>query len=159
MDLRFIYALILTVLPVTELRAGLPLAIVYSLEHNIPVLFVFSSIILLNILVIFFIFYFLDNLHEFFMKIKIYRKFFERYLEKFQKKVDKFEKKYETIGFLALTLFVAVPLPGTGAWTGCLASWLLELDRKKSILAISIGVFIAGILILLGTLGFINIFS
>ena len=58
---------------------------------------------------------------------------------------------------MALVLFVAVPLPGTGAWTGCLLSWLLDLDRKKSILAISIGVLIAGLFILFGTLGFLNL--
>lgn len=158
MDLKFIYALILTVLPITELRAGLPIAIVYAIEHNIPIMLIFSLVVLLNILVIFFIFYFLDNLHNIFMSLKFYRKFFEAYLKRFQKKVDKFEKRYKTFGFLALVLFVAVPLPGTGAWTGCLVSWLFGLDRKKSILAISLGVLIAGILVLLGTLGFINLF-
>ena len=158
MDLRLIYALILTIMPVTELRVGLPMAIFYAIEHKIPIALIFSLVILLNILVIFFIFYFLDNIHKGFMNIKIYRKIFKIYLKKFQKKVDKFEKKYETLGFVALTFFVAIPLPGTGAWTGCLVSWLLGLNRKKSVLAIASGVTIAGILILLGTLGFINFF-
>jgi len=80
-------------------------------------------------------------------------------MKRFQKKVDKFEKRYESIGFLALVLFVGIPLPGTGAWTGCLVSWILGLNRKKSIFAISLGVLIAGVLILLGTLGFISWFS
>lgn len=158
MDLKLIYALILTIMPVTELRAGLPIAVVYAIEHNIPIMLIFSLVVLLNILVIFFIFYFLDNLHKIFMNLKFYRKFFEAYLKRFQKKVDIFEKKYETLGFLALVLFVAIPLPGTGAWTGCLASWLLGLNRKKSILAIALGVLIAGIFVLLATLGFINLF-
>ena len=158
MDLKLIYALILTIMPVTELRVGLPIAIVYAIEHNIPIMLIFPLIVLLNILVIFFVFYFLDNLHNTFMNLKFYRKFFEAYLKRFQKKVDIFEKRYETLGFLALVLFVAIPLPGTGAWTGCLISFLLGLDRKKSILAISLGVLIAGILVLLGTLGFINLF-
>ena len=159
MDLRLIYAILLTIMPVTELRVGLPLAITYALEYNIPIVFVFILILLLNILLIFFIFYFLDNLHHVFMNVKIYRKFFEKYLKIFQRRVDKFEKKYETGGFLALMLFVAVPLPGTGAWSGCLLSWLLDLDRKKSIIAIGSGIIIAGVLILLGTLGFISLFS
>ena len=76
-----------------------------------------------------------------------------------QKKVDKFEKKYNTTGFLALMIFVAIPLPGTGAWTGCLISWFLDLDRKKSLLYISLGVLIAGIITTLASLGIINIFS
>lgn len=158
MDLRLIYAFILTIMPVTELRVGLPIAIIYAIEHNIPIILIFSLIILVNVLLIFFVFYFLDNLHHALMNVKGYRKFFEAHLKRFRKKVDKFEKRYESIGFLALVLFVAVPLPGTGVWTGCLASWLLELDRKKSILAISLGVLIAGTLVLLGTLGFISFF-
>ena len=55
-------------------------------------------------------------------------------------------------------LFVAVPLPGTGAWSGCLVSWLLGLDRKKSILAISLGVIIAGLIILFASLGVFSLF-
>jgi len=159
MDLRIIYAIILAMLPISELRGGLPLAIIYANQHNIPIFLVFSLIVMINILIIFFVFYFLDNIHHLFLKIKIYRKFFDKYLEKFQRKVDKFEEKYSSIGFLALSLFVAIPLPATGAWSGCLISWLLDLDRKKSIFAISLGVIIAGILVLLGTLGFLNLFS
>jgi|TARA_B100000315_G_scaffold223780_1_gene228861 uncharacterized membrane protein len=158
MDLKLIYALILTIMPLTELRVGLPIAITYAIEKNISVFLIFSIVVLLNILVIFFIFYFLDNIHKIFMNIKIYRNIFDKFLERFQKKVDKFERKYESLGFLALILFVAIPLPITGVWTGCLASWLLGLDRKKSILAIALGVIIAGVLVLLGTLGVINLF-
>ncbi|GBE19985.1 putative small multi-drug export protein [archaeon BMS3Abin17] len=157
MDLKLLYALILTIMPVTELRVGLPLAILYAIENNISIALIFSLVLLLNILVIFFIFYFLDNLHHIFMNSEYYRRIFEAYLKRFRKRVDKFEKKHESLGFLALILFVAVPLPGTGAWTGCLVSWLLGLNRKKSILSIAIGVTIAGILILLGTLGFISL--
>ncbi len=157
MDLRLIWAMLLTIMPVTELRVGLPLAILYATDNGIPIWLIFTLIILLNILIIFFIFYFLDNLHQIFLKSKIYRKLFEKYLEKFQRKVDKFEKRYDALGFLALVAFVAVPLPGTGAWTGCLVSWLADLDRKKSILAISLGILIAGLLILFGTLGFLSL--
>ena len=158
MDFRLIYALILTVMPVTELRAGLPLAIVYARENSIPLLLVFSLIVLLNILMIFVIFYLLDTAYKLFKNIKFFKKFVALYLNRFQKKIDKFEKKYETIGFLALVLFVAVPLPGTGGWSGCILSWLLGLDRKKSILAIAAGVSIAGTIIFIGTLGFISLF-
>ncbi|MFH1917930.1 MAG: small multi-drug export protein, partial [Nanoarchaeota archaeon] len=125
MDLRLLYAIIFTILPITELRVGLPLGIKYAIDNNLPIVFVFLLIVLINILLIFFVFYFLDNLHHIFMKINIYRRLFEKYLKIFQKKVDKFERKYEVTGFLALMFFVGVPLPGTGAWSGCLVSWLL----------------------------------
>ncbi len=159
MGLKLFYALLLTIMPLTELRLGLPVAITYAIEEGVSISLIFSLVILLNILLIFFVFYFLDHLHSYFMKIKFYRKNFEFFLKRFQRKVDKFERKHESLGFLALVLFVAVPLPLTGAWSGCLVSWLLGLDRKKSILSISLGVLIAGILVLMGTLGFIKLFS
>ncbi len=159
MDLRLIYALILSILPISELRGGLPLAIVYANENNISLGLIVPLIILANILAIFLAFFFLDKIHHVFLRSGRYKKFFDKYVERIQKKVDKFEKQYSSIGFLALTLFVGVPLPATGAWSGCLIAWLLDLDRKKSILSISLGVVIAGILMLLGTLGFLHIFS
>lgn len=159
MDLRLLYAILLTLMPVSELRGGLPLAVIYALDNNIPLVFVFFLIVLVNIFLIFFIFYFLDKLHYEFMKLKFYKKFFENYLKKFQKKVDKFEGKYTAFGFWALIIFVAVPLPGTGAWSGGLLSWLLGLDRKKSILSIALGVIIAGLIVFLGTLGLLSFLS
>ena len=159
MDFRLLYALFLTIMPDTELRVGLPIAIIYAIDKNIPLFLIFLTIILTNILIIFFIFYFLDNINSFFMKFNFYNRVFGGFLKKFQKKVDKFEKRYETIGFLALIFFVAIPFPGTGVWSGSLISWILDLNRKKSIISISLGVIIAGILVLLGTLGFINLFS
>jgi uncharacterized membrane protein len=159
MDLGIIWAIILSMLPVTELRIGLPKAIIYANQHNIPIVLIFSLIVMANILAIFLAFFFLEKFHPLFLKLKGYKRFFDRYVEKFQGKVDKFEKKYSAIGFLALSLFVAIPLPATGAWSGVLISWLLDLDRKKSILAISLGVVIAGVLVLLGTLGFLTLFS
>ena len=158
MDLRLFYAIILTLMPFTELRVGLPIAIIYAIDKNISIFLIFSLIILLNILLIFFVFFFLDHLHSALMNIKIYKKTYNVFLKKFQKKVDKLEKRHEVLGFLALTLFVAIPLPGTGAWTGTLASWILGLNRKKSILAIALGVLIAGIFILFGTLGVLGLF-
>lgn len=159
MDLRFLYAIILSILPLSELRGGIPLAILFARDNGIPIILAISSVILANILIIFFVFYFLDNIHHALTRNNLYKRIFEKYLGKFQKKVDVFEKKYQSAGFLALMIFVAVPLPGTGAWTGVLISWLLDLDRKKSIFYISLGVLIAGIIVSLATLGIIGIFS
>lgn len=159
MDLRLIYALVLTIMPVTELRIGLPLAITYALENDIPVFLIFFLILFVNILIIFFVFYFLDNLHKVLMNWKFYKRIFTRYMKRFQKRIDKFEKRHEKLGFVALVLFVAVPLPGTGAWSGVLVAWLLGLDRKKSIISIALGILIAGLIILFATLGIISFFS
>ena len=158
MVLKLVYSIMFTLLPVTGLRVGIPLASSYALQNNIPIFLVFSLIILINILLVFFIFFFLDNLHSKFMEIKIYRKFFEGYLKRLQKRIDRFEKQNSVIGIFALVLFVSIPLPGTGTWSGSIISWVLDLDRKKSILAISLGVFIAGLIILFVFLGLFKVF-
>lgn len=159
MSLKLLYAILLTLMPITELRIGLPLAISYALENNIPVFLIFFLIVSVNILLIFFVFFFLDYIHKYLMNIKFYKKIFHGVLKRFRKKVDKFESKYKTAEVLSLALFVAVPLPGTGAWSGCLLAWILDLDRKKSILGISLGVITAGIIILFGSLGFAKLFN
>ncbi|HTY44276.1 MAG TPA: small multi-drug export protein [Patescibacteria group bacterium] len=160
MDLRLAYALILSMLPVSELRGGLPLAILYAKDHSIPILLVFSAVVLSNIIVIFFIFFFLDNFNHALLKINVYRKFFENHVQRIHKRTESFEGKHRSAGFLTLVLLTAVPIPIIGgAWTTVLFSWLLNLNRKKSILAISLGVLIAGVIVLLATLGIMKIFS
>lgn len=147
-------------LPIVELRGGLPLALHYSAENSFPVWISFSLVVLANILVILFIFLFLDFVHAKLVNMKVYRKTFNFFLRRTRKKVDKVEEKISVYGYLALTFFVAIPLPVTGAWTGCLIAWILDLDRKKSIPAIALGVLIAGILVMLayyGIIGFIDI--
>lgn len=149
-DLRFIYAAILSILPISELRGGL----IYASLNGLNPLASLLICIIANILVIFFIFFFLDRINHLFLRIRFYKRFFDKYLEMLHRKIDRFEKKYSAIGFLALIFFTAVPIPVLGgAWTAVLISWILDLDRKKSILAIALGVIIAGILIFAGTFG------
>lgn len=151
--LVFLWAILLSILPIIELRGG----IIYAILSGINPFSAFFVCVIANIVIIFFIFFFLDFLHENFMKISLYRRAFGFYIEKLRRKAEKVERKMSVYGFLALTIFVAIPLPGTGAWTGCLIAWLLGLDRKKSILAIAFGVLIAGIIILLASLGIVNL--
>ena len=156
---QLIYAIILTLLPITELRVGLPVAVNYALENNLPIFPIFMLILILNILVIFLVFLFLDYLHTKFLELRIYRKTFDFYMGRMRKKADKVERRMGSLGFVALAMFVAIPLPGTGAWAGCLVAWYLGLDRKKSILAISFGIAIAALIILFASLGFLKFFS
>jgi len=155
---QLILAIILSILPISELRGGLPVAIDYALKNNLSILPIFLLILSFNILVIFFIFFFLDFLHTKFMGFSAYRSAFGYLLKRTQKRADKIEKKMGGWGYFALTLFVAVPLPVTGAWTGCLVAWILGLERKKSILAIGFGVLIAGLIILAASYGVLNLF-
>lgn len=148
MDIQILIGLLLTVLPVFELRGGLPVIVEYTTRNNVSVWPWFFLVLILNILVIFFVFFFLDFLHERFMKWKWYKKVFDKFLERIRRKAEKISRKMDNLGYVALLLFVAIPLPGTGVWTGCLVAWFLGLERKKSILAIAGGVVVAGFIIL-----------
>ena len=76
-------------------------------------------------------------------------------LKKKVKKKDKIEK----LGFWGLVLFVGAPLPGTGAWTGCLIATMLRMDKKKAFLAAILGVFMASVIMMLVSYGVLaNIF-
>lgn len=91
------------------------------------------------------------------MRVKWYRVVVGRILKRLQRKVDKIEGKMDRWGYLALMFFVAVPLPGTGAWTGTIAAWVMGLNRFKSFVAIAAGVVIAGLFVLLLSLGFFSL--
>lgn len=151
-----ILAIILTLLPLVELRGGLPVALINANKYGVSQYLIFLIIVVLNILLIFAIFFFLDYLHKKLMNYSFYRKFYSFYLRRMQNKISRFKKSYTSIGFLALFFFVAIPLPLTGAYTGTFLSWVLGLNRKKSFIAIALGVLTAGIIIFLGTLGFIS---
>lgn len=156
----FLFGVFLTVVPLIELRGGLPIAI-YAIKDtgSLMVFFTFSLVVLVNILLIFLIFFFLENVHHKFLNFNFYNRMFEKYLERVQKKVDKLEKKKGIFVFITLFLFVGIPFPLTGAYTGTFLAWFLGLDKKKSIVAISLGVFLAGILIFLATNGLIIFFG
>jgi len=158
-QVQVIFALLLSMLPVFELRGAIPLLAGYSVSFGIPFIPYAIAAIFLNILAIFFIFFFLDYLHEKLMAFNFYGNFFKRYLVRAKRRARKIESRFSSIGFFALFLFVAVPFPGTGAWTGCIVSWLLGLSRKKSIVAISLGVLFAGLVVLFGSLGVLAFFK
>ncbi|MFH1823436.1 MAG: small multi-drug export protein [archaeon] len=125
-----------------ELRLGIP----FCISQNNPVILSAVLCILANLLVAPFVLFFLGKAKK-----------FNGLLHKIRNK--KKEEKIQNLGFLGLILFTAIPFPGTGAWTGSVLAWGLGLQKKKSILAISIGVVIAGILVTLATIGIISFFS
>ncbi len=153
MDTQIFVGLLLTILPVFELRGGLPVVVEYALRNGVSVWPYFLIVLILNILLIFFVFLFLDFVHDILMKIKWYRVVLERVLRRLRRKVDKLEDKMDRWGYFALMLFVAVPLPGSGAWSGVILAWIMGLNRVKSFIAIAGGVVVAGLIILFFSLG------
>lgn len=130
---------LISMCPVLECRLGMFTAIVL-LEMNTFVGFVISF--LGNILPIPFILLLINWIFEVFKKIPGLRNIVIWLEERTLKKRDKIDK----YGIWGLLIFVAIPLPGTGGWTGALLASLLHLDKKKSFVVISLGVFIAGLI-------------
>ncbi|UCF71750.1 MAG: small multi-drug export protein [candidate division WOR-3 bacterium] len=140
-----------SMLPIVELRGALPLAI-NLLDITWPKAFAIAY--LGNIIPVPLILLLLNPAVKLLSKICVFKKFFDWLFERTRKKSNTVIERYEEIGLMA---FVAIPLPGTGAWTGALIAFLFGLDFKKSLLVIGIGVFIAGVIVtslcLLGWIG------
>jgi uncharacterized membrane protein len=137
--------ILISALPVSELRGAIPVGIgIY--KFSIIKTFILALVGNLSFVIPFL--WFLNNLHVYFMKVYYYNKFFTWWFNKVKPKTKDIEK-YEYIG---LMLFVAIPLPATGAWSGCVASYILGLDFWKSVVAIFAGVLIAGVIVTTVTL-------
>ncbi|MBE6719386.1 MAG: small multi-drug export protein [Ruminococcaceae bacterium] len=149
---HWLVVFVISLFPILECRLGMFTAIVV-LGMNPFVGFVISF--LGNILPIPFILLLINKIFEWLKKIPHINKPIIWLEEKTLKKKDKIDK----YGIWGLLLFVAIPLPGTGAWTGALLASLLHLDRKKSFGVIAIGVFIAGLIITILSLVGVAVFN
>ena len=142
---------IISILPILELRGGL---IAASLL-NVSPLTGYSVSIIGNTLPVPFILLFINKILDWMGKSKI------KWMNKLSKWLDKKARKHkdsiEKYGYLGLTLFVGVPLPGTGAWTGCLAASVLNMDKKKSFISIMLGIIMASIIMMLISYGLLKI--
>ena len=156
MDIQVLIGLLFTIAPIFELRAGLPIIVEYAVRSGLSVWPYFLLVLVVNILMIFVIFLFFDFLHDLFMRTRWYRAVVGRVLSRIQRKIIKIKDDMDKWGYFALMLFVAIPLPGTGVWTGTMAAWAMGLDRWRSFAAIAAGTVIAGLLVLLISLGIFN---
>ena len=148
---KYITVFVISLMPILELRGGL---IAASLLKVPPVPAYIISIIG-NLIPIPLILWFLDYVFDFMKKHNILKKFVLFCERKGNEKKDSIEK----YGFWGLVLFVGVPLPGTGAWTGCLIATMLRMDKKKAFLATLLGVVMASIIMMLVSYGVLaNIF-
>lgn len=145
-----IVVFIISMIPILELRGGL----IVSRLIQVPITTAVPLCIIGNIIPIPFILLFIKQIFRWLKKVKVFRGLIEKLENRAMSKSDSI-KKYE---FWGLVLFVGIPLPGTGAWTGSLIAALLEVDFKKAILAELLGIIIATVIMsilsygLLGTL-------
>ena len=140
--------------PIIELRGAIP----YAVYFNLQLLPSYIVAILGNMIPVPLIFFFARKILEWGADKKVIGKFFSFCLEKGNKGGAKLQAKAGRSVYVALFLFVGIPLPGTGAWTGTLAASLLNLDFKKSVVAVMAGVVLAGIIMGLLSIFAVNLF-
>lgn len=145
---KLIIIAILSMLPIIELRGGLIAAALLNLDGVLS----FITCYIFNLLPIPFILLLITWIFKQFKKSKSLGKI----VDKMEDKVNKKKGQIEKYGYWGLFLFVAIPLPGTGAWTGALIAAILEMDKKKSFLTIAIGVLVAGIIMMILSYGLLK---
>lgn len=141
MDSGYLWVFLMAATPIWELRGSIP-AGMFAL--NLPWPGVFIASLLGNIFPVPLILLFLDPLSKFLSRIKLMEGILNWVLQRTRRQSTLVEK-YERIG---LMLFVAVPLPGTGAWSGALVAFLLGMNFKSAFWPIALGVLIAGVIVL-----------
>ncbi len=142
---QYLYVFLVSIVPWLELRGSIPLGVVMGLD----ITKVFLVSLLGGILVIPVLFIAFDHIFPIVRRIKI----IDRLYMIWETRVHRKYEKYADWEMLGLMIFVAIPLPGTGVYSGTFLAYLLGLNRKWSFLAISLGAAIAGILVSLISLG------
>ncbi len=147
---RELIVFLISASPILELRGGMVAGALLGLKPLVTFLVSFIG----NIIPVPFILIFIAKILEWMgnCKIKLFRKI-AKYLHK---KANKNRSKIDKYGYIGLILLVGVPLPGTGAWTGCLVAGLLNMDRKKSFLSVVLGVLLASAIMMIFSYGILN---
>lgn len=156
MFLKYLIVFLISMVPLVELRGAIPYAVAYQL----PIVPSYIVAIIGNMLPVPLIYFFGRRFLEWGAKLKWVGGFFRWCLERGEKAGTKLESKAGVGLYVALLLFVGIPIPGTGAWSGTLAASLLNMDFKKSVLYVMLGVLLAGVIMLvLSLLGFYSFTS
>ncbi len=146
--------MILAMIPITELRASIPIALTVF-DLTVPAAFFWS--VIGDFIPTVFILWLIGPVSEFLMKrSKSMHKLFNWLFDRTRKKT---QKRYLVYGEIALMSFVAIPLPFTGAWTGAVAAFLFGIPKQRALLFISLGIIIAGFLVTIISLGGINLIA
>lgn len=150
---KYLLVFLISMIPLIELRGAVPVGLSGLWGDALPIIPLYITCIIGNMLPVPFIFFFARKILVWGADKKFIGKFFKFCLEKGEKGGKKLQEKAGKGLYWALFLFVGIPLPGTGAWTGTLAASLLDMDFKKSIVAVMAGVVLAGIIMGLASAG------
>ena len=155
MLLKYVSVFLLSMVPIVELRGAIPVAVSMDLDYWVSLVICVIG----NMLPVPVIYFFARKVLIWGADKKYTRKFFTFCLEKGHRGGEKLRQKAGRGGlFIALMLFVGIPIPGTGAWTGTLAASFLDMGFKSTVAAVSLGVVIAGLIMGIGSLVAVGIF-
>ena len=146
---KYLIVFLISMVPLIELRGAIP----YAVGFGLPIVPSIIIAVIGNMIPVPFIFLFARRILEWGKDRRYIGPFFTWCLEKGEKGGQKLKDKAGRGLYIALLLFVGIPLPGTGAWTGTLAASILDMDFKKSVLFVLLGVLLAGAIMLLASLG------
>ena len=146
---QYLIVFFVSMVPLIELRGASPIAE----AMNLPFVQYYIVAILGNMLPVPIIYFFARKVLIWGADKPVIGKFFTWCLEKGERGGKKLQEKAGRGLFVALMLFVGVPLPGTGAWTGTLAASILDMDFKSSVIAVMLGVVLAGIIMAVASTG------
>ena len=149
MTRHYLILFLISMVPLVELRGAIP----YAVGFDLPLIPSYIIAVIGNMIPVPFIFLFARKLLGWGKDKPVIGGFFRWCLTKGEKAVKKMEEKAGNGLYIALLLFVGIPLPGTGAWSGTLAASILNMDFKKSVLYVLLGVFLAGVIMLAASLG------
>lgn len=139
---KYVWVFFISMVPLIELRVAIPIGV----GMGLPLLPTYIIAVLANMIPVPFIYLFARKVLEWGSDKPVIGKFFTFCLEKGEKGGKQLQSKAGKGLFLALLIFVGIPLPGTGAWTGTLAASILDMDFKSSVLAVMGGVLMAGLI-------------
>ena len=146
---KYLWIAFISMVPLIELRGAIPVCVGLGL----PIVPTYIGAVLANMIPVPFIYLFARKVLEWGADKKFIGKFFTFCLEKGEKGGQALQSKAGKGLFIALLIFVGIPLPGTGAWTGTLAASILDMDFKSSVFAVLGGVLMAGIIMGLASAG------
>ena len=153
---NWLYVFLISMAPIIELRGAIPIAaFLNNTSGDLPFWLAYIVAVAGNMLPVPFILFFIVWFLGLMQKCRI--NWISRFAGWIIRKGEKAAKKLKYGAFIGLFLFVAIPIPGTGAWTGSLIAALMGFDKRWSALAIFCGVLVAGVIMTLGFYGGVEI--
>lgn len=153
--LKYIIAFLVSMVPIVELRGAVPIAIASGIDPVVAL----CLCVVGNVLPVPIIYFFARKFLIWGAKQRYIGKFCNFFLVKGEHAGQKLVAKTGRYGlFIALLLFVGIPIPGTGAWTGTLGASFLDMGFKSTVAAVCLGVILAGIIMAVTSVGVISLF-